>query len=195
MNLDLSILHFFNQTLGATWLDPIMIALTGVKFWAPIYLLSAVLVIYYQRWSGVRLVVSTLLMITVVNSVTNLAIKPIVDRQRPCAIVAADHHVVDDIRLPDGIRYGQSFPSSHALNNFAGVTLFILLFPKKRWLYWLVIPATLICITRLYLGLHYPTDILGGMIIGILFGWGWAKLHLTFERRVNRSQRVIPKTT
>jgi undecaprenyl-diphosphatase len=182
VNPDLSIFHFFNRTCSAEWLDPIMIALTGVKFWMPVYVLSAALVLYYRKWNGVRLIVSTLLFIAAANTLTNLAIKPLVARERPCAEMQPSHRIVDDVRLPDGVRYGYSFPSSHALNNFAGVVFFILLFPRKRWLYWPFIPATLICITRVYLGVHYPSDVLGGMMLGALFGYGWFLLH----RRVSR---------
>ncbi|MBS1904256.1 MAG: phosphatase PAP2 family protein [Bacteroidetes bacterium] len=185
MNPDLAILYFFNHTCSAEWLDPVMIALTGVKFWAPIYVLSAVLVVYYRRWEGVRLVVSTILLIAVANTVTNVAVKPLVARQRPCAEIAAGKRVVEDIRLPDGPRYGDSFPSSHALNNFAGVVFFILIFPRKKWLYWLFVPATVICITRMYLGVHYPSDVLGGMALGALTGYLWAKLHRVLERRLS----------
>jgi undecaprenyl-diphosphatase len=181
---DLAILHFFNQTSSAEWLDPVMIALTGVKFWAPIYVLSAALVIYYRKWEGVRLIVSTILLVAAANTLTNVVVKPIVARERPCAEVSPGKRVVEDIRLPDGPRYGNSFPSSHALNNFAGVVFFILIFPRKRWLYWLFVPALAICITRLYLGVHYPSDVFGGMALGALCGYGWAKLHRHIERRV-----------
>lgn len=190
MNPDLSILYFFNHTCSAEWLDPVMIALTGVKFWAPIYVLSAVLVVYYRRWEGVRLVVSTILLIAVANTVTNVAVKPLVARQRPCAEIAAGKRLVEDIRLPDGPRYGDSFPSSHALNNFAGVVFFILIFPRKKWLYWLFVPATAICITRMYLGVHYPSDVLGGMALGALTGYLWAKLHRLLERRLSGRRLV-----
>jgi undecaprenyl-diphosphatase len=182
MGLDQSILYFFNHTIATDWLDPVMIALTNVKTWAPVYILSAVLALYYQRMRGVRLIVSTLLLVAVANGVTNLAIKPAVARERPCAEVSPGHRTVEDIRLPDGQRFGYSFPSSHALNNFAGVVFFILAFPRKKWLYWLFVPATLICITRLYLGVHYPADVLGGMLLGAVFGYAWAKLHTGVEK-------------
>jgi undecaprenyl-diphosphatase len=182
VNPDLSILYFFNRTLSAEWLDPVMIALTNVKMWVPVYIIATVLVIYYKRCEGVRIVVSTLVLIGLLNIATNSFIKPQIARERPCAELSNGKHIVEWIRLPDGMRWGYSFPSSHAVNNFGGVIFFIALFPRKKWLYWLVIPAAIVSLTRLYLGLHYPSDTLGGAVIGSVGGYGWAWLHRLIER-------------
>ncbi|HYM19705.1 MAG TPA: phosphatase PAP2 family protein [Candidatus Kapabacteria bacterium] len=183
MNLDLSILYFFNRTLSADWLDPIMILLTNVKAWMPVYIIGAILAIYYKRWSGLRMVLSTIILIGLLDLSTNLLLKPLVARERPCAEVSPGHHIVDWIRLPDGERFGYSFPSSHALNNFGGVIFFIAVFPRRKWLYWLLVPAAIVAITRLYLGLHYPSDTLGGALIGAVCGLVWARMHHWFEQR------------
>ena len=184
MNPDLSILYFFNRALSAEWLDPVMIALTNVKVWVPVYIIATVLVIYYKRWEGVRIVISTLVLIGLLNIATNSFIKPLIARERPCAELSNGKHIVEWIRLPDGMRLGYSFPSSHAVNNFGGVLFFIFLFPRRKWLLWLLVPAAIVSFTRLYLGLHYPSDTFGGIIIGGVGGYCWAQLHRVLETRL-----------
>ena len=185
MPFDLDIFYFFNQTIASPTLDPIMIALTSVKVWTPVYILVAVLRIYYKRWVGVRLVVSTAVLIGLINLVTNVAVKPLVARERPCALNFSNgERAVPWVRLPDGMRLGYSLPSSHAVNNFAGVVFFIALYRRRKSLYWLLVPALIVSLTRPYLGLHYPSDIFGGMLFGALCGYGWALVHQYFERRL-----------
>ena len=116
--------------------------------------------------------------------VTNKIIKEVIARPRPCSLISDPSGTYSWIRTPDGPRWGYSFPSSHAVNNFAGFVFFILLFPKNRKLLWLFVPALIVVITRPYLGLHYPSDILGGMIIGALFGWVFALVYKLIEKRI-----------
>ena len=183
MGLDLSILCFFNKTIASPSLDPIMVALTTGSTWVPVYLLAIILLLYYKRWAGLRLVISVALLVGVADLATNRIIKPLADRPRPCASAPGGGYVVEWIRLPDGARSGGSFPSSHALNNFAAAAFFISLFYKKKWVWLLIIPAFVIASTRMYLGLHYPSDTAGGIIIGSAFGYLWARLYVVVERR------------
>ncbi len=185
MPFDLDILYFFNQTIASPTLDTIMIALTSVKVWMPVYILIALLLIYYKRWIGVRLVVSTIVLVGLINLITNVAIKPLVARDRPCAIdFSSGERAVPWVRLADGMRLGFGFPSSHAVNNAAGVVFYIVLFRRRKSLYWLLVPAVIVSLTRLYLGLHYPSDVLGGMVFGAICGYGWVWVHRVFEQRL-----------
>jgi undecaprenyl-diphosphatase len=177
LNLDLSILYFFNVTLSVPWLDSVMIYLTNLQHWMPVYILAFTFVIYKFKWKGVMMVVACLLLVGVADFITNKFIKEVIARPRPCSLIKDPSGLYSWVRTPDGPRLGFSFPSSHAVNNFAGVVFFILLFPKKRKLLWLFVPATIVSITRIYLSLHYPSDILGGMIIGAIFGWIFALIY------------------
>jgi undecaprenyl-diphosphatase len=84
------------------------------------------------------------------------------------------------------MRHGPSFPSSHALNNAAVALFFGLVFRNKTVLYVLLALATLVGISRMYLGLHYPTDILGGLIIGSIIGACFALLYRRFLPEARR---------
>ncbi len=183
LQFDLNVLYFFNQTLSALWLDSVMIYLTNLQHWIPVYILSFVFVIWKFKWYGVRMVVACLLLVGLADLFTNRIVKEAVARPRPCSMINDPSGMYSWIRTPDGARMGYSFPSSHAVNNFAGVVFFILLFPKNRKLLWLFVPATIVALTRPYLGLHYPSDVLGGIFIGAAIGWGFAALFKITERK------------
>jgi undecaprenyl-diphosphatase len=63
-----------------------------------------------------------------------------------------------------------SFPSGHACSSFAAATALVLAFPGKGG--WAFVPAVLIAVSRVYLGVHYPSDVLAGAAIGALGAWG-----------------------
>jgi len=179
MPLDLDILYFFNRTLSSSFLDPVMIALTTFKVWIPVYIIAACFAIYYKKWVGVRIVISTIVLAGILDLSTNRILKPLVARERPCNVQPA----IEWLRLPDGGRGGYGFPSSHAVNNFGAAVFLIVLFPKRKWMYSLLVVAAIVATTRMYLGLHYPSDILGGAIFGSFIGYWWAKLYLWLEKR------------
>jgi undecaprenyl-diphosphatase len=183
LQLDLDILFFFNRTLAALWLDPIMIYVTNVGHWVPFYLLAGIFLIWKYKWKGVRMVVAVIVLAGVADLLTNRILKEIIARPRPCSLISDPSGLYSWIRTPDGIRNGFGFPSSHAVNNFAGVMFFIFLFPKNRKLFWLLVPAMIPPISRMYLGLHYPSDIVGGIMIGSAIGWGFAIIYHKFERK------------
>ncbi|MDP4218904.1 MAG: phosphatase PAP2 family protein [Bacteroidota bacterium] len=180
---DFAILQFINVTLSAPWLDHAMIFLTNVRNWVPVYIVAFAFVIFKYKWTGVRMVVACLLLVGLTDLLTNRILKEIVARPRPCSLLADPSGAYSWIRTPDGVRLGYSFPSSHAVNNFAGVVFFILLFPKVKKLLWLFVPATIVALTRIYLGLHYPSDVFTGMLIGAAAGWGFAKLFGVVEKK------------
>ena len=182
-SIDLDVLYFFNRTISALWLDIAMSFLTNIRNWVPVYILAATFLIGRYRLLGVRMVVACAILIGFANLLTNSVLKEVVARPRPCSMITDPSSLYSWIRTPDGARFGYSFPSSHAVNNIAGVVFFIFLFPKNRKLLWLLVPATVVAVTRLYLGLHYPTDVLGGMAIGALLGYSFSALYQTVERR------------
>jgi undecaprenyl-diphosphatase len=192
LSLDLDILYFFNRTLATPWMDSVMIYLTNIQHWVPVYILAAVFLIWKFKWDGVRMVIACALLGGIADFTTNRFIKELIARPRPCSLINDSSGLYSWIRTPDGIRLGYSFPSSHAVNNFAGIIFFILLFPNNKKLFWLFVPAVIITITRLYLGLHYPSDVFGGMIIGALMGWGFAAFYLWIDRKYFK--RVKTKT-
>jgi undecaprenyl-diphosphatase len=182
-DLDLSILYFFNRTIASGLLDSFTDIITNVRYWYVVYTMAGLFLMYRYKWRGIAIVIAAIILITSTDSLAHYVLKPLVDCPRPCAIIVSGEHIVSWIRLPSGMRFDESFPSQHALNNFAIATFFVLLFNRNKWIHSLWIVALVISLGRLYQGLHYPSDVLGGAVIGISIGFLFASLFKILEKQ------------
>jgi len=177
VSIDLSVLYFFNRTLACGFLDTFFDALTNVHYWFPAYVLAGIVLIYRFRWRGVWMVIGAVMVVSATDSLGHYLVKPLVHRVRPC-------NTISWVRLPDGKRGDESFPSNHALNNFAVATFFFTVWARKKNAGWLFAVALLISVGRIYQGLHYPSDVLGGAAIGAVVGYAAGTLFVVlFQRR------------
>ena len=168
LELDQELLLFFNGFHSA-WMDPVMILATKTIFWLPLYLVLIYLIIRNKKWDAVFYLVGVAVTITLADQITSSFMKPFFARLRPSQEPALMEilHTVNNYK---GGLYG--FASSHAANSF-GVAMFIWLLFKGRyhWISVIFIWAAFMSYTRIYLGVHYPGDILVGIIIGVICGW------------------------
>lgn len=153
--MELSILHTI-QSIHTPWLDPVMIFVSflgnGGLFWIA---LSVILVCFKRtRRCGVLMMIA----MAVCFVAGNLAIKNLVARPRPFVV---DPSVILKVPIPGEY----SFPSGHTMNGFSAATV-IFLHNRKAGTAALCF-AALIAFSRMYLFVHFPTDILGGLIIGV----------------------------
>lgn len=150
------------------FLDTMMAGITEENNWIPLYLIFLIALFRQFGWQGIYSMVAVILVVVIADQLTSTFMKPFFGRYRPCHDPEIGHLIT--IVTKCGGPYG--FVSSHAANSCAVSTFFILLFHKThRYVWWLVVWPILFSYSRIYLGVHYPLDILFGAITGIGIGW------------------------
>ena len=166
MNLDFDIILWINGHY-AEWADTLMWYVSKSRTWIPLYVLLVGLVIYkYRNWKAVLLILVGFAVAVGLSDFTCSGIfKPWVARLRP-----THEPALDPLHLVNGYiggRYG--FCSSHAANTMSCALLFSLLYKNKYATIGLMTWVALNCYSRMYEGVHYPSDIIVGLLIGSLW--------------------------
>jgi len=185
-SIDVTIFYFFNHTLSVGFLDKFFSIITNVNNWYIAYIILLGILLTKGGRQGRIAAAAVVLMIVVTDQLQHKVIKEIFERIRPCNALA-------EVLTPLGCNGTFSFPSNHATNNFAVAVLFYRIYPNLKLP--LFITASLIAISRVYLGLHYPSDILGGAVIGSAFGYVFSiaaiRVNIWMEKReqIERSKK------
>ncbi|MFR9164867.1 MAG: phosphatase PAP2 family protein [Dysgonomonas sp.] len=162
---DIDLFRYLNS-LHAKWLDPVMIFLSSHWSWMILFLIVSIFMIRRSRYWGVREII--LILVTVVaNSIINNIVKVIIQRPRPCQNeeLEATIRVLEDC----GTRY--SFFSAHSSNAFCLAICTALFFRNKYYSVLILIWATAVAYSRIYVGKHYPLDIIVGITFGVLMSF------------------------
>lgn len=179
VHLDQQLFLFLNS-LHNSFFDPLMFALSGKLIWAPLY--AAILVYIAMKEKNQKNFWFILLFIAIAVFFADRGsalIKDIVQRPRPCHEPALEG-LVHIVNGKCGGMYG--FISSHAANAF-NVAFISLLYIRKRWYsISIIIWAIVVGYTRIYLGVHYPGDVICGSVYGALVAWGVYRLYLVFDK-------------
>ncbi len=186
-DMDMQVLSLFNGS-DNIMLDQMVQILTSGLTWIPLYVMLFFVVMRNNETMGqIALVVgSAIFCVLFADGLVDGIIKQLAERWRPSNDPTFKYmvQVVDDIRPK-----GYSFCSAHAANTMSLAVFFSLLIRSKLLTITLVIWSLINCWTRLYLGVHYPSDILCGMIIGIIVGilvyLLYYKIYLRISPKIN----------
>lgn len=164
----------FLQTIHTPLLDKILAFITSLGNAGIIWIVLAVVLLILPKTRKAGIIVAAALLMDLI--LCNLILKNLVARVRPYDVNTA---IAILIKKPLDF----SFPSGHTAASFAAMTALFLAKMKKVWIAALVL-AVLIAFSRLYFYVHYPTDVLGGAIVGILSGIiGYAIVEKMDKRR------------
>ncbi len=168
IELDKNVFVFINSSMHKSWLDGFMLLMRNPYTWVPLYVL--LLFKIYKTSPGILLpfVIASLACFAITDFTSASIIKPLVGRLRPCY----DTSLQNNIYILTGCGGKYSFPSSHASNHFglAMVWYRIIFFLRKEKWIWVWYWAAIICFAQVYVGKHFPLDILGGALLGMAAG-------------------------
>lgn len=183
MQIDLDLFLFLNG-LNAPWLDPVMYWVSDKYFWIPFYAVLLWFVYKHYGWKNTLLILLFIvLLITLTDQITGF-MKSYFQRFRP----SRDETLEGLVHTVKGYRGGRfGFVSSHAANSIA-LALFMIHLLKirvRKIVPVLLLYAFLNSYSRIYLGVHYPGDILGGLMVGIIIAVLISKLWTFVAKRYN----------
>lgn len=176
--IDVAVFTFVNRTLQNVVFDVLMPFVTDLNHNRPALVVVALLWVLLLVKGGRAGRIAALLLIPTIavsDQLSSSLIKPLIDRARPC-------HELLDVHLLVGCGAGRSFPSSHAVNQFAGAWVLAHYLPKPRWAFFSI--AGLVAFSRVSVGVHYPSDVVGGGLIGVAVGYAMVQAAEAVDRFV-----------
>ena len=175
--LDFAVLDFIYNTFRCGFLDAVFPFITALGNSGIIWIAAGAALLGFPKYRRRGLYLLCALLAGLL--VGNLFLKLTVARPRPCWIN-------DSVELLISMPRDYSFPSGHALSSFAGAS--VLAGTRRSWGYFAFALASLIAFSRLYLYVHFPTDVLAGAAIGLVLGFCVPKLLELLEQRVKASK-------
>lgn len=162
-------LFFMLNGSDSPFLDRFMWLYSGKAVWLPLAAFILIVLLYKKKWrESILILLAIVLVITFCDQFASHVCKPIFTRFRPT------HHpdFMDQVKTVFDYRGGKyGFISSHAANAFGFATFMSLLFRYRLFTWTIFLWAALTAYTRVYLGVHFISDIVPGAIAGVFFGW------------------------
>jgi len=180
-------LFLFLNSFHNHFMDTIMLMVTRKETWVPLYL--TILYFFFKNYRIKALLIIFFMILTVVASdQLSVLIKETVQRLRPVHEPAIEH-LVHNVLRKGGLH---GFVSSHATNMFAIFIFTSRIFKNKSYYFLMLFWAVVICYTRIYAGVHYPLDVIGGAVLGWLIAVGLYKLLMFVENHffIARSPKI-----
>ncbi|VBB45286.1 Phosphoesterase PA-phosphatase related protein [uncultured Paludibacter sp.] len=187
-SIDKQWLLALNNDYPAFW-DNLMLLISAKLVWIPFY--AAILFVVIKKWKKESwwIVLGLILCIVIADQTASGVLKNVVQRLRP----SRDPSIQDMVVLVNNYKAGgYSFVSSHAANSFGLALLTSLLFKNRIYTIVVLLWAALVAYSRVFLGVHYPGDVLGGAIVGVFAAlfvyWLIKKLHPVLFRDSNQDK-------
>jgi undecaprenyl-diphosphatase len=177
------------------WLDPVMFYASATFIWVPFYAFLIFLIFKKYKKKGWFVLLGAAVTILLANEITSTLMKPFFARLRPShePSLAGMVHLVKDY-FGEGLYHGglYGFASSHAANTFgAALFVWLVLKPFYKNAGWIFLWAAMVTYTRIYLGVHYPGDILVGAMVGLASGWiAFQFLKWMFSKASNQKESI-----
>lgn len=167
-NIDVQLFYFINVTCANPITDKLMPFITDREHWFIFYGIMWLAMVIKGGKRGRIAAIMIIVCVIISDQASSSIIKNLFHRIRPCNVLQGVHLLV-------GCTDSFSFPSSHAVNYFAGVTMLSYFFKEYRTAFFSI--SFLVALSRIFVGVHYPSDVLGGILIGIIIGlfviWLW----------------------
>jgi membrane-associated phospholipid phosphatase len=175
LQIDQWLFDCINQSMSNPIFDWLMPLLREKLVWVPLYVyLLAFACFRLPKAQAIAMILGLVLSVGIADVLSSKVIKPFIARERPCQNALLDAQIIE--RVPCG--HGYSFTSSHACNHFAvaGFLLFLFGANARIWKRSIVLWAAVICFAQVYVGVHYPSDVIVGGALGFAIGWSVRKL-------------------
>ncbi len=186
LQLDETLFFWVNVSCQNAVFDWLMPLLRNKFTWVPLYAFIVSFLLINFRRKGLMAVLALVLAVALSDSVSSQLLKKSVKRLRPCKVMEPNREMY--LLVPCGSGY--SFPSSHATNHFAMATYLMLLLGRlfRRVRLLLLVWASLIAFAQVYVGVHYPFDVIGGALLGSTIGWG---IHMLFSKMTTGGELTL----
>lgn len=179
--LDANILLWLQEYFRREWMTPVWTLITSLGDGGWLWIVLSVILLIPRRTR--RVGITALLALGIGALITNAALKNIVARTRP-------YEVISGLILLVEKQSDFSFPSGHACASFAASMVYCKMLPKKYGVPAVVL-AALVAFSRLYVGVHYPSDVIAGILVGMLSAWFARKVVKQLEDKKENKKETV----
>jgi len=165
--MDITLFHLINQGGQNSFFDWFMPFMTDLKNFTYILVVLAGYILWKERKAGLIFLIFVGLTLAITDPFSSRVLKEWIGRIRPCQVLSG-------VRLLTDCNTSYSFPSSHAVNIFAAAYFLSQPFRRLAPLFFGI--AAVVGYSRIYIGVHYPLDVIGGAAIGLLIAWPMRRL-------------------
>jgi len=180
--IDVKLFYFINHTLSNPVFDRLFPFITEVKNWYIAYIILFLICFIKGGRIGRIAAIGMILLVITTDQFSSFFLKSYFARTRPC-------NILQNVNILVTCTNSYSFPSSHAVNNFSAAIFFSMIFPKIKWPLFIV--AFLLAFSRPYVGVHYPSDAVGGALIGMVFGYIFALIVIKIDNHFKEKKTKI----